>query len=46
MSGIEHRMSPEPFSKIRDGSKTIELRLYGEKRRAQWGAAGIRVRVI
>ena len=32
---MEHQMNldPEPFSKIRDGSKTVELRLYDEKRR-------------
>ena len=30
----EHRMKlhPHPFAKIKDGSKTIELRLYDEKR--------------
>lgn len=30
-----HRMNlqPEPFEKIRSGQKTIELRLYDEKRR-------------
>ena len=26
------KLHPEPFAKIRDGSKTIELRLYDEKR--------------
>ena len=31
----EHRMKlhPGPFAKIKDGSKTIELRLYDEKRK-------------
>jgi len=27
------KLHPGPFAKIRDGSKTIELRLYDEKRR-------------
>lgn len=27
------RLKPEPFAKIGEGSKTIELRLYDEKRR-------------
>ena len=33
---MEHNMklNPSPFEKIRTGSKTIELRLYDEKRRA------------
>ena len=26
------KLHPEPFAKIKDGSKTIELRLYDEKR--------------
>ena len=26
-------MNPSPFEKIRNGTKTIELRLYDEKRR-------------
>ena len=32
---MEHRMNlnPSPFAMIRDGVKTIELRLYDEKRR-------------
>ena len=28
----EMKLRPEPFGKIRSGSKTIELRLYDEKR--------------
>ncbi len=33
---MEHEMmlAPEPFKKIKSGQKTIELRLYDEKRRA------------
>ncbi|WP_438835739.1 ASCH domain-containing protein [Streptococcus pluranimalium] len=33
---MEHKMmlAPEPFKKIKSGQKTIELRLYDEKRRA------------
>lgn len=27
------KLHPQPFAKIRDGSKTIELRLYDEKRK-------------
>ena len=32
---MEHQMdlNPSPFSKIKNGTKTIELRLYDEKRR-------------
>ena len=26
------KLHPRPFAKIKDGSKTIELRLYDEKR--------------
>ena len=29
----EMQLTPSPFDMIRDGSKTIELRLYDEKRR-------------
>lgn len=27
------RLHPEPFNKIKNGTKTIEMRLYDEKRR-------------
>ena len=27
------QLKPEPFAMIKDGTKTIELRLYDEKRR-------------
>ena len=30
----EMKLNPSPFERIADGSKTIELRLYDEKRRA------------
>ena len=30
----EMRLNAQPFKKIKDGEKTIELRLYDEKRRA------------
>ncbi|MCD8238357.1 MAG: ASCH domain-containing protein [Clostridiales bacterium] len=32
---MEHKMNlnPEPFEKIKEGKKTIELRLYDEKRK-------------
>ena len=29
----EMKLNDEPFQKIRDGKKTIELRLFDEKRR-------------
>ena len=29
----EMKLNPEPFEKIRDGRKNVELRLYDEKRR-------------